>query len=198
VDVPLVSTVAILKQMSPKRSARDRSVTPAPTISVNVEHLRSDDGRQATADAFEAVPPVEGEAARVLNTAAMKFADARIRDALLADCGSLSEAERTAVERAMGLRVAFENSTNCRPITSPYAGTEMELGFLEGSSLGFMRAKGFIHGADPAAVCAYRMNSGRWSLSSLSLTLVDAPSVRCQVVYAQGTAPPPFQVKTPR
>ncbi len=92
-----------------------------------------------------------------------KHVDDGIRDALLPHFGGLSDAESTAVERATGSRVAFAN-----PMRSPYPGVELELRFIEGRFARVHASEGFVHGADAAAVCAYRKNAGRQGNTSVS------------------------------
>jgi hypothetical protein len=101
-----------------------------------------------------------------------------------------SPTEKACVDRARGLRVAFEHSLSRKPVPSPFPSVELEIGMVAGRNLSFMRATGIIL-ATPAEISAFRFDVPRW-IGTISL---ERPSERSYITYTSVRSPPPLVMR---
>jgi hypothetical protein len=107
-------------------------------------------------------------------------------------CQEPTPAEAECIGKGHDLRVAFENSPVRRRMVSPWEGVEIEMVFIEGRSLGYLKSWGYVK-AHPADIIEMRLDSLRWkSHGPFSVVLVDEPG-HSQLVYTRIHMPLPLR-----
>jgi hypothetical protein len=116
-----------------------------------------------------------------------------VRETILCEQSPLNLQEIALLEKGRQLRILFNKSTRRRNVESPFSGLDIEIAFIEGSALAYLRVRGTVMGSPPA-VCAFYEDPQMWRPSpNRYFEVLDRPNAHCCTILARFESPLPLQ-----